>query len=552
VTKVSLHIAGQEAPIPMPCVQRVRRWRFYEARVVVPRHGITYCFTLDDTLWFTKYGTYDARKAATGWWSFIFSPHDVFETPAWVADAVFYHVFPERFRNGDRSLDPPRVKPWDTLPGHHDFLGGDLVGVREALPYLQELGIDAIYLNPIFEATTNHKYNATDFYRIDPHFGDLDLFKALVAECHERGIRVILDGVFNHVGVAFAPFRDVLERGPASPYAEWFYCRSFPVRSRPRPNYVCWWDYWELPKLNLQNPEVRRYLLEVAVYWIREADIDGWRLDVPEEVPQSFWREFRAAVKAVKPEVYLVGEIWHDGRPWLRGDQFDAVMNYRFREAALNLLGGSTRDGESGLPGDGPCDARGYDERMHDLLSELPLQAVRCQFNILGSHDTARLRTLLGGDPARVRLAALLMFTAPGAPVVYYGDEVGMEGGKDPDCRRGFPWERARQDLATLAVFQSLIALRRAWPALRHGDWRTLHVGRCYAYARLLGPSEEAIAVVVNPSSTEVEVDLPLRCRRLLWGSALDLGQGALRGVLGPYDGAVLQVGFADVSDFSI
>lgn len=466
---------------------------------------------------------------------------DDFVTPAWVQDAVFYQIFPDRFRRGEPANDPPHVRSWDSAPGVWDFFGGNLQGVVDKLDYLQSLGVNAIYLNPIFEASTNHKYNTTDYYRVDPHFGDNALLKRLVSNCHRHGIRVVLDGVFNHVGVDFWAFQDVVKRGKRSRYVDWFDVKKFPVKMRPRPTYACWWGLWELPKLNTHNPEVRQYIIDVATYWLKEADIDGWRLDVADEVPHSFWVEFRQAVKAVRADAYLVGEIWHDGHPWLGGDQFDAVMNYRFRTAVLGLLGG-LRDGRS-RPVRATNAAR-YDRALKSITADLPPQAVAVQFNLLGSHDTERILTLMRGDKRKVKLAALLMMTAAGAPVIYYGDEVGLEGGRDPDCRRGFPWNERDQDGDLLEAFRSLIALRHRHAALRRGTYRTLVAeGSVYAFAR--ERDCKSIVVMINASGKTRDVMFDARSRGAihLWGaSTVHFERGRFTGTLKPYEAAVFRL----------
>ncbi|MBM3462323.1 MAG: DUF3459 domain-containing protein [Armatimonadetes bacterium] len=529
VSSCALILGGHEAPIPMERLESSDRYDLYQVAVTVPPEGISYSFkvvTDGRTKSFTKYGVYET-DAHFGSWSLMISAEDVFSTPDWVKDAVFYQIFPERFCNGDPSNDPPGSVPWDAKPELENFFGGDLQGVLDRLDYLSDLGVNALYFNPLFEATTNHKYNTTDYMKVEPSFGDNALLKKLVAEAHRRGMRVVLDAVFNHVGVKFAPFQDVIEKGLDSPYLDWFFIKSFPIVLEP-PNYACWWNLWELPKLNTNNPEVRRYLLEVAEYWIRECDIDGWRLDVPEEVPQGFWREFRGVVKAAKPDAYIVGEIWHDGRPWLRGDQFDAVMNYPLREAILSLLGGVTRDGNTAAPVRRSVVA--YHKALHELLTDLPVQVLQAQFNLLGSHDTERLMTLLDGDERKVRLAMLLLMTAPGAPVVYYGDEIGMEGGKDPDCRRGFPWDGPWNESLREWV-QKLIRLRHQHPALRTGEYRSLRVdgeANVYAFERRL--DGERIVGIVNPNDAvrTGTMDVGARTALTLAGGASVLQSGKL------------------------
>ena len=221
-------------------------------------------------------------------------------------------------------------------------MAGTLKESLNILDYLEELGINGIYFTPIFHAYSNHKYDTIDYREIDPQFGTKETLKTLIEECHKRNIRVMLDAVFNHSGYYFLPFQDLLEKGEKSKYKDWFHPHSFPLKGGERPNYETFGFFESMPKLNTANPEVKKYLLEVSAYWIEEFDIDGWRLDVANEVDQPFWREFRKTVKNIKPDLYILGEIWHDSMPWLRGDQFDAVMNYPFTNHVFRLVASQT------------------------------------------------------------------------------------------------------------------------------------------------------------------------------------------------------------------
>lgn len=340
--------------------------------------------------------------------------------PDWVRDAVFYQIFPDRFARSGANKDWPRLAPWGAAPTPENFFGGDLIGIRLRLPYLSDLGITALYLTPIFEAGTNHRYDTHDYLTIDPMLGDLDALRRLVRDAHDLGIRVLLDGVFNHCGDGFWAFRDLREQGERSPYRDWFFSRKLPIRRDP-PSYQTCGGANYLPKLNTDNPEVRSHLLDVATYWVTEADIDGWRLDVPWKASRPFWDEFRDAVKTAKPDAYLVGEIWRDANPWL--NCFDGVMNYRLRDIHLDYCIRDHMDAE-----DAAFETQGIIEAFGAAAPD--------QLNLLGSHDTPRLLTLSGGDESRALLALSAMFTSPGAPMLYYGDENGMEGENDPDCRR--------------------------------------------------------------------------------------------------------------------
>ncbi|TDA66906.1 MAG: glycoside hydrolase family 13 protein [Clostridia bacterium] len=441
---------------------------------------------------------------------FTWSEEDIFCPPSWVPGAVFYQIFPDRFYNGDPANDPPGTQLWGGTPTRTNFFGGDLEGIRLKIPYLQKLGVTALWLNPIFKSPSNHKYDTSDYLQVDPHFGDLDTFQRLVAELHASGIRVILDGVFNHTGTSFWAFQDLLARGEASPYRDWYYVNCFPVETNP-PNYACWWNFAELPKLKATNPEVREYLIKVGTYWLAAGPTDGWRLDVPNEIEPPFWREFRQEVKKVNPDAYLTGEIWHDAGSWLHGKYFDGVMNYIFRDLVIDYFA-----------------RRRISLKTLDLLLgryrlRYPEAANYCLLNLLGSHDTARIITVFQeglanqpghrGDYAEavehLRPALILQMTYPGAPMVYYGDEVGITGGPDPDCRRPMVWNPAEQDTSLLDFYCRLIQVRRRYRALQDGLFQPLLVDSrhdIYAYARRR--EEASMVVVLNAGDQEQAVSL--------------------------------------------
>ncbi len=378
-----------------------------------------------------------------------------YSAPNWLQDAIFYQIFPERFCNGDAANDPPGAQPWGAAPQRDNFFGGDLQGILDRLPYLRDLGVTALYLTPIFEARTNHKYDTCDYLHIDPAFGDLPLLRRLVQEAHRQGLRVMLDAVFNHCGDGFWAFADLMQHGESSPYKDWFFPQSLPLRQAPA-NYQTCGGAVDLPKLNTANPALRRYLLDAAVYWTREAGIDGWRLDVPWKVPMDFWREFRQAVKSANPEACIIGEVWRDPQPWLAGDTCDGIMNYPLRDAILDFCVRDAMDAE---------DFDYFTARLRQTYGP----AAPFQLNLLGSHDTPRLLTLCNGDVERALLAIACQFTLLGAPMVYYGDEVGMEGHNDPDCRRCMVWDAEKLELYDLHGHAEANAMppRAPRPALR-------------------------------------------------------------------------------------
>lgn len=429
------------------------------------------------------------------------NPIDVFEPPSWVKDAIFYQIFPERFANGNLENDPAGTEPWGGQPRPDNFFGGDLQGVIDKLDYLSELGITAIYFTPLFEATTNHKYDTQDYLKVDPHFGTNDTLKKLVQACHKRGIRVLLDAVFNHAGQTFPPFVDVLKHGQDSPYASWFHVRQWPLKVvNGIPTYDTFAFEPTMPKLNTENPEVKAYLLKVAKYWIEEIGIDGWRLDVANEVDHHFWREFRQVVKQANPDAYILGEIWHDSIMWLQGDQFDAVMNYPFTNAVLDFVA------------HGKLDGAGFANAIGAQLASYPQQINEVAFNLLDSHDTPRLLTLCKGDERKMKLAVLFQLTYPGTPCIYYGDEIGLSGGNDPDCRKCMIWDKQEQNHELFHFYRTMISLRKQHSALRSMEFRFLHAltnEPVVAYERR--SNTERFAIIMNGENRAHTLTIPVK-----------------------------------------
>lgn len=490
--------------IPMTLMISDEMFDYWECAYQPPLRRTRYGFLLksgDEQIWMTESEFTKERPAGPErLFEFPFiNPIDVFTPPAWVKDAIFYQIFPERFANGDPSNDPKGVLPWGGKPERDNFFGGDLQGVIDHLDHLSELGVTGIYFTPLFEATTNHKYDTADYMKIDPHFGDIATVKKLVQACHERGIKVLFDAVFNHSGRTFAPFVDVMEKGEKSRYKDWFHVREYPLQVKDGvPSYDTFAFEPLMPKLNTENPEVKEYLLKVAEFWIKEVGIDGWRLDVANEVDHAFWRDFRKVVKAANPDAYILGEIWHESSAWLQGDQFDAVMNYPFTEAVLDFVVRGT------------LDAEGFANAIGKQLSRYPLQASEVAFNLLDSHDTPRLLTLCDGNKAKMKLAALFQFTYSGTPCIYYGDEVGLDGGPDPDCRKCMEWDPKRQDHDLFAFYQKLIKVRKQLAPLRTGSLKFLLAekgGSKLAYERVL--NGEKVLVLLNNYDAGQTLEVP-------------------------------------------
>ncbi|MBD0340815.1 MAG: DUF3459 domain-containing protein, partial [Microcoleus sp. Co-bin12] len=440
------------------------------------------------------------------------------QTPDWVKHAVFYQIFPDRFAKSKqprkRLLQNFMWEEWHEIPTLQGYKGGDLWGVMEQLDYLQDIGINAIYFTPIFQSASNHRYHTHDYYQVDPMLGGNPAFKDLLDAAHDRNIKIVLDGVFNHASRGFFFFHDILENGPHSPWLDWFKIEGWPLSAYDGnfpANYAGWDGNRALPVFNHDNPEVREYIMEIAEYWIKFG-IDGWRLDVPFEIKSpGFWQEFRERVKAINPEAYIVGEVWEDAREWLDGTQFDGVMNYLFAAPTIAFAAGDRVDlaqleGRSYYPYPALF-AKEYGAQIQKVLDLYPWQIQLTQLNLLASHDTARLLTIARGDKASVELATLLLLTFPGAPSIYYGDEVGLPGALDPDSRRGFPLQ-ADWELDVLDYHKQLIALRHKYAALRTGSYHILFAeGAVYVFARILGHEEIVVAVNVSTEPAQISFE---------------------------------------------
>lgn len=482
-------------------------------------------------------------KNQRGYFFFPYNaPADRFRIPAWLPGTTLYLVFPERFDNGDPSNDPPETRPWGEAPTPRSFFGGDLAGIERRLPWLRELGVGGLYLTPVFTAPSNHKYDPASYEEVDPSFGTNDDLRRLVELSHAQGMRVIIDGVFNHSGSEWFAFRDAREKGAASPYWSWFYRIDGQTVDVDRVNYETFGPRLRNhPKLNLADPRCAAYFLGIGERWIRDAHVDGWRLDVANEVDHRFWRAFRDRVKAADPEAFILGEVWHDAARWLEGDQFDSVMSYPWRDAVIQYLRGMI----------GPRAFAAWTARLRHLYQPAVTPGL---VHLLGSHDTARIRTELGGSAARARLGAVLLLTSTGVPLVYYGDEIGMSGDDDPGSRGCMEWDPPRQDRRILDTYRALIQLRRAAPWLAWGAFEDLAADDArgvYAYRRTAtGPlallhraGEGEVLVALNTGTSAASIELPVTggtFRDALGGSVVQARSGSVTVALAPDDAAVL------------
>ncbi|MCB0826418.1 MAG: alpha-glycosidase [Armatimonadetes bacterium] len=455
----SIVLKMYEREYPMDVLTRGEHIEIREVRVPDVEHLTLYSFEIrDGTLKYEvlpQFGT-GGFKSDQFWVDL--GRLKQFQVPSWVERSVFYQIFPDRFFNGDKSNDPADVTPWDGEPTYENFMGGDAAGIQAKIPYLRDLGINAIYFNPVFESQSNHRYSTTDYKKIDPKIGTNKDFASLTKNLKSNGIRTVLDGVFNHTGVNFPAFVDLLEAQENSRYKDWYFVNKYPIRVKPNPDYEGWAGFQRMPKLNIMNPEVTDYVLSVLDFWEKEASIDGWRLDVANEIPMEFWRKFRRHLKTTNQDRWILGENWGDSSPWLNGDQWDSAMNYPFRTAVLRFAAT-----EESTPSE-------FVSALMEAYCTTSPAVARNMLNLVGSHDTPRIASLgkHGGESAR--LAAIALLTWVGTPCIYYGDEIGMEGGVDPDNRRGMEWDRKGDPFRINEVYRKLIKTRLASDALMVGD----------------------------------------------------------------------------------
>jgi len=494
-------------------------------------------------------------------------------TPSWVQDAIFYQIFPDRFaRSAHNPNDNLTFESWESSPTAHGFKGGDLYGVAERLDYLKDLGITAIYLNPVFSSASNHRYHAFDYYTVDPLVGGNKAFKFLLEKAHKKKMRVVLDGVFNHASRGFWQFHHVLECGHGSPYKDWFFFDPERLNFKkhwgayPSPHeqkllqhedsvtaigYRGWWNLPALPKFNTNIPAVREFLFEVAEYWIKFG-IDGWRLDVAEEIDDdSFWQEFRNRVRKVNSEAYIVAEIWHESQRWLQGDQFDAIMNYDVTKPMLAFFGGRHLDlkvlhQQANYHGiQHAIDAHEFANRIDHNLGLYKPDITYAQLNLLDSHDTPRFFSCVSNNKDSLKLAWLFMFAYPGAPCIYYGDEIGVDGHHDPDCRKSFPWDETKWDKNLLDYVKDLVKLRSKNPELRRGDFRRLwSADGVYAFSRSYKRKTAVVAMNVSESPQQVHVTYEAKKNpKPVFGSAsgISIEDGRLRFTIPARSGVVLK-----------
>ena len=433
---------------------------YYSVAVPLTDTRFSYIFALTCTdgkiRYLSEEGLTDTYDHTLGYFSFFQYTSqfacDTMAVPEWVKTATCYQIFPERFAVGSSGKDLSYVNTqWGVKPTPKSYYGGDLIGVREHLDYLVDLGVNVLYMTPVFCSPTNHKYEITDYETVDPAFGGNEALKALIEDAHKLGIKVMLDGVFNHCSCHHPFFLDAQKKGKNSPYYDWFFWKE-------DGSYLTFGSVETMPKLNTGNPDVIRYFCDVAVMWMRDYGADGWRLDVSDEISHKFLRAFRDAVIAQNPEAIIIGEDWHRAVRYLNGDEYDGIMNYGVTKACLDLLAFQA------------IDSKAFRDRIVRLYHTYSIAANQKMLNLLGSHDTDRFLTRVKGDAVRFRTAAAIMFFYPGIPCVYYGDEIGLEGGYDPDCRRTFDWNEAKWNKETRNLIRKLMKLKKE-PALSVGTF---------------------------------------------------------------------------------
>lgn len=424
--------------------------------------------------------------------------NNVLKIPEWSKGQIYYQIFPERFCDGNPKNNPKECSPWGTAPTRENYMGGDIKGILKHLDYLTDLGVDCIYLNPIFQGDFNHKYATTDYFKIDPQFGTEEEFLQLVDELHKREIRILLDGVFNHCGIHFYAFKDLLENQQDSIYTDWFYVRHYPVNvSETNAPYECVGEYGYMPKLNTACEEVQNFICNVMIYWLEKFHIDGWRLDVADEVDNAAWTKARTEIKHRFPNALLLGETWGDGLELVDGKQMDIIMNYVFRDALRDFIAKES------------IDASTFSHRLFQMLSHYPEEQSLCLFNPLDSHDTERFLYFCNENKEKLKLAVMIQMCFPGAPSIYYGDEIGITGENDPDCRKCMVWNKKEQDLELLEYYKRMIQIRKSEACLKTGKTiENFSKEKVFSFNRYCDTDE--ICIVCNSDSQDKIVQIPV------------------------------------------
>lgn len=462
---------------------------YYEVDLKVIDKRIAYIFKLiegTETYYLCESGIYKNYDFENFYFTSFHMPYineaDLFKPVEWMKNALFYQIFPERFKRGDFSKDDSYINQnWGDLPRADSFAGGDLKGIIEKLDHIKSLGVNALYLTPIFKSPTNHKYDIMDYFEIDPQFGDKKDFKSLVEKAHEMGIRIVLDAVFNHMSHKNPIFVDVREKGKESQYYDWFFIEGDEVDIE-KINYETFAHVYNMPKLNSSNKNVQDYLIKIGKYWIEEFDIDGWRLDVSDEVSHDFWKRFRKEIKSSKKDAVIIGENWHNAESFLRGDEFDCVMNYAFTNTALDYFKGK-------------ISAQKASDDLNMVIMRNRDAANRMMLNFLDTHDTPRFITEIEGNRNKFLAALAMSAIYMGANSIYYGTETILEGGKDPDCRRAFPWDKLDENKELTEKIKEILAIKKH-PAIKNGSIKIFSMENILIIERF--DDESSLGLAIN------------------------------------------------------
>lgn len=429
---------------------------FFSVHLKLKDTRLAYVFYLTDrdgSYFFSEDGITKEYTYELGYYNFFQYPYinsaDIHRKVKWMENATVYQIFVERFNMGNDQKEKGYINlNWGDIPNAKSFAGGDLNGITQKLDYLKELGINTIYLTPVFKSISNHKYDISDYKTVDPQFGGNEALLKLTNEAHAREIKIILDAVFNHCSDEAVQFQDVVEKGHQSPFHDWFIIDG----EKPDPvsgNYETFASCKYMPKFNTSNLEVQKYLIDIACYWMREYHIDGWRLDVSDEVSHDFWRNFRREVKKMKEDIVIIGENWHDASNYLRGDQYDSIMNYAFTKACLDYFAY------------GKADAQGFSDKLSSILMRNTDTANQMMLNLLDSHDTYRFIYEVKGNVNKLLAAIQVMMLFPGSPCIYYGTEIGLTGGYDPDSRRCMNWTQADESSKNGKIYHCIQRMAR-------------------------------------------------------------------------------------------
>ena len=494
--------------------------------------------------------------------SSIYQRHSI---PDWVYGSVMYQVFPERFANGRSEINPENTVEWGSVPTRLDFQGGDLYGVIDKLDHIESLGVNILYLNPIFLSGSTHKYDSWDHFKVDPTLGGDDGLRDLISNCHDRNIKVILDCSLNHVHPRHFAFQDIVKNGENSEYKNWFTIFDYPVRliHRPHlyantykvgwdgneeeykrylektfdetkvpvevrdddgpivePSYKAWWGVPDMPKVNFESKEARQWALDVTKHWIENFDIDGWRMDVAKELDFSFWKEFRDIAHKANKETLLISEIFGDTSQWLQGDRFDGTMNYSFREAMTDYFATKRINNKE------------FADSLANLYSMYSFEALSSCQNLLSSHDVKRFLNRCGNEEDGLLGAIFLQATFPGIAGIYYGDEIGLGGADDPFNREPFPWHSEESWNSTILDYtKKLMNIKKSSSIFKYGRFELLDDNEQFvAFRRIL--KDESMLCIINRSKSNDDFNIISNAHsvNVIHGDcAANLDQGMIR-----------------------